>query len=91
MTDTRCPDCDRIHGSERPNIAHYHRASRRHAWRTGSTTVNASPCSLPTLRRVPGDPNLYADVPYDWGLWQPPRSTRRLPGITPAMVAAMGD
>lgn len=80
-----CSECGRAHDPERPNIAHYHRLSSRHVWRTSSTTVNASPCALPTLHRYLGDPNLYADVPYDWQVWRPPKTTRTLPGITRAM------
>lgn len=80
-----CVECGRKHGSDRPNIAHYFRPSPRHHWRTSSTTVNASPCAIPTLRRRPE--GWYADVPYDWEAWTPPKSATTLPGITAEMEA----
>lgn len=84
----RCPDCDRIHDPDRPNVAHYWRPSPRHHWRLSSTTVNASPCAVPTVRLSAGIE--YADVPYDWEVWRPAKTARTLPGITPAMLTMLG-
>lgn len=83
-----CDACGRLHNPDRPNIAHYYRPTRRHQWRTNSTTVNASPCSVPTLRVGLG--GQYADIPYDPDVWKPARTARQLPGITPAMLDMVG-
>lgn len=84
-----CADCGRVHDPDRPNVAHYWRRTPRHHWRLSSTTVNASPCAVPSVRLVDGI--VYADVPYDWEVWRPAQSARTLPGITPAMLAMIGE
>jgi hypothetical protein len=84
---TPCPDCGRVHDPSRPSIAHYWRPNGARKWRAGGTTVNASPCAVPTLRRLPE--GLYADVPYDWEVWTPPKTASVLPGVTAEMIRAL--
>lgn len=72
------------------NVVSYWRPSHRHHWRRSATQVNVpDEPNVPVTWRADGEIE-YADIPYDWQTWTPPRTARILPGLVTDRMAKVG-